>query len=197
MQNSRTQLRRTIAAIAIAAGLAAAAFFAGIPGVADSPWQLATRKEQLQKRLNALKAENDTVEPFQTHMAELDVQTKAMREQIVALRAIIPDEVQAQQFQATIQKDGKAAGVQVREFTAMAPVEREFFTEAPFQVNVEGPYDGVVNFFNRVARELRLGSVSGLMLTPAATQQAGTQTRRDTRFAGRCVVTTYFAKPRT
>jgi len=39
------------------------------------------------------------------------------------------------------------AGIEIRRYTAKPVSTREFYTEVPFEVELDGPYYSVLNFF--------------------------------------------------
>jgi type IV pilus assembly protein PilO len=80
-------------------------------------------------------------------------------------------------------------------------VEKDLYTEAPFEVEVDGPYFALLNFFDRVSRLERMVNVSGLLVS--STRKPGdAKTRKVYPYAAResvvatCTLTAYFSKGR-
>ena len=54
------------------------------------------------------------------------------------------------------------AGIEMRRYTAKPTAAKEFYTEVPFEMELDGPYYSMVNFFDRVGKLERIVNVSGL-----------------------------------
>jgi len=56
------------------------------------------------------------------------------------------------------------AGIEVRRYTADPVSSKEFYSELPFQVELDGPYYSVLNFFDRVSKLERIVNISDLLV---------------------------------
>jgi type IV pilus assembly protein PilO len=66
-----------------------------------------------------------------------------------------------------MQDQAQAANVEIRRYFALGTNQREYYTEVPFTVEIDGPFYGVLNFFERVGKLERIINVSQLtMATP-------------------------------
>ena len=63
--------------------------------------------------------------------------------------------------------DGEAqkAGVELRRYAAMPTNSKEYYTEVPFDMELDGPYYSMLNFFDRVGKLERIVNVSGLLVS--------------------------------
>jgi type IV pilus assembly protein PilO len=62
--------------------------------------------------------------------------------------------------------DGEAAksGIELRRYTAQPTSSREFYTEVPFEIELDGSYNSMMTFFDHVAKLERIVNVSNLLV---------------------------------
>lgn len=193
---SRSPLRvvaQAIACVAVAAALAAAAFLFGIPGVLESPRALEERREALETEIRDQRMRNDIAEKFMQRADESARWTQALQKQTEVLRIIVPEEPAAEQFEKTVRQSAAAAGLQIRGLEARPLVERDFYSEVPFQWYLEGKSGAVLAFVQRLERAERIMAVSELSLSPLADGKA-LGLGNSGRLGARCFVTAYFLK---
>jgi Tfp pilus assembly protein PilO len=55
--------------------------------------------------------------------------------------------------------------VELRRYAAMPTSAKEYYTEVPFAMELDGPYYSMLNFFDRVGKLERIVNVSGLLVS--------------------------------
>ena len=155
--------------------------------------------ETKSKELASVKAENDSLRPFKAKLDDLNRQIESLKQQLEIQKRIVPDEKEADNFIRLVQSTAVSAGIEVRRFTASPTAAKEFFVEAPFELDIDGPYYSVVNFFDKMSKLERIINVSGLQM--ANTEHSGdAKVRRRYQYAptetvvASIVATTYFSK---
>jgi len=114
--------------------------------------------------LQAKERENALLRPYRDKEKELEQKIAALQQQLEILKKIVPDEKEAEQFMHIMQATAASAGVEIRRYTSKPLVTKEFYTEAPFDMDIDGPYYSVLNFFDRAARLERIINVNGLAM---------------------------------
>jgi len=155
--------------------------------------------EATSKQIVAVKAENDSLRPYENKIKELDQQIESLKQQLEIQKRIVPDEKEADNFIRLVQSTAANAGVEVRLYSAKATTPKEFYVEAPFDLNIDGPYYSMRNFFDQLAKQERIITVSGLQM--AAVGKAG-QAKVKSQYqyspaetvVASCVATTYFSR---
>jgi len=177
--------------------LIAAGVFFGIPGVVDGyVWPLQAKRDTLQKQYLKLKAENDKNEAFRQQQTEYLNRIKQLETQLETLRSIVPDEAGTDEFMRNIFDAGISTTINVRTFIPNPPVTRDFYIELPFKVRLDGTYYSLLGFFDRLAQQQRIASVTGLSLGgPAGGGMGAYETRPKETVGADCVITTYYNKP--
>jgi type IV pilus assembly protein PilO len=64
----------------------------------------------------------------------------------------------------TMDSEALKAGVELRRFSAKPVAAKEYYTEVPFDMELDGPYYSMLNFFDRVGKLERIVNVSGLLV---------------------------------
>ncbi len=155
-----------------------------------------TQRNTLEAQVATLKAQNDRNEAFRQEQAEYLSRIQQLTLQLATLRSIVPDHPDTDVFVQTVYQAGVDAGVHVRSFVAQAAVKQPMYVELPFSVHLDGTYYGLLNFFNRLAQEQRIVTVSGLTLgSPPGGGMGNYQVSPRETVGANCVITTYYNAP--
>jgi type IV pilus assembly protein PilO len=119
----------------------------------------------VEKKLSAKLAENRELEAYKPKLVELDRQVANLKQQLEIQARIVPDEKQADQFMHVMEAEAGRAGVEIRRYTAKPTTTKEFYTEVPFEIELDGPYYSMLNFFERVAKAERIINISNLLVS--------------------------------
>src|SRR5262249_14617211 len=141
--------------VGVVLGLSLAAYFFIYKSKVDD-------NKAAQQALDARKAENDALRPYEPKLQELTRQIALLKDQLEIQKRIVPDEKEADQFMRLMQETASTAGVEIRRYTAKPTAQRDFFTEAPFEMELDGPYYSMLNYFERVGKLERIINVNAL-----------------------------------
>lgn len=156
-------------------------------------YPLFDQKDQKKKQLDQLNAENAVNEAFRQKLADYQARIKALTQQLETLHSIVPDEPEMDSYMKLIFNDSQSTGIHVRTFVPQPEVQQKYYVEMPVRVHMDGTYWTLVNFFDRLAREQRIVSVTSMTLGPAAGGGMGTYKVGSGETVGTdCVVTTYY-----
>jgi type IV pilus assembly protein PilO len=109
-------------------------------------------------------AEIEQLRPYEQKLPELLAQIESLKQQMEIQKKIVPDEKEADKFIHLMQDTASQSGVEVRRYSAKAAAQKEFYTEVPFEMEVDGPYYSMLNFFERTAKLERIVNMNGLAL---------------------------------
>jgi type IV pilus assembly protein PilO len=157
--------------------LAAGEYTPGLPVA-----QARTELEQLRTQETRLNQEEFTQE------------MNALNKQLETLRTIVPEGKEIDEFMRLLQGSASASGVQIRRLVAQAVVARDYHYDMPFEIEVDGPYYNIVDFFARLSRLSRIINVSDLTFNGLGAGQPRYPVRPNTTVTGSCVVTTFFTQ---
>jgi Tfp pilus assembly protein PilO len=117
-----------------------------------------------QQALDAKLRENAELESYRPKLAEMDRQVASLKQQLDIERHIVPDEKEVDGFIKMLDAEAIKAGIEIRRYTAMPVTSKEFYTEVPFQLELDGPYYSVLGFFNQVGKLERIVNVGDLLV---------------------------------
>ena len=178
--------------LGLAVVLIAAGFY--VPG---SP--VATVRNELeasQQEEKPLEADVASLRVYKQRRAELQSEMDALSKQLATLQTIVPEEKKVDEFILMIQSAATSSGVSIRRLKALPIAPKQFYFEVPFEIQADGPYFAVLDFFSKLGRLSRIINVGDLKLTSTATKGSNASYRMTpgTSVTGVMTVTTFFSK---
>ena len=142
-----------------------------------------------------LNQEVTQLQVYRQRYGELKSQMDALSKQLETLKTIVPDEKDVDEFIRLVQGAAVASNVQIRRLTAQPVVAREYHYDMPFEVQADGPYFNILDFFGRLSRLSRIINVGDLTFAdPSASKGTKYPIRPGTTVSGIFTATTYFTK---
>ncbi|MGC1788560.1 MAG: type 4a pilus biogenesis protein PilO [Terriglobales bacterium] len=149
-------------------------------------------------KLQSKMRENAELEAYRPKLADIERQLASLKQQLEIERRIVPDEKEVDNFMRMVDGEARKAGVEIRRYTAHPYATKEFYTEVPFEVEIDGPYYSMLGFFDRLRKVERIVNVSNLLV--ASTRKPGdAKTKHTYQYApsesvvATCLTTTYFS----
>jgi len=159
---------------------------------------VATVRSQLeaaQAEYKPLETEVQNLRVYKQRRAELQSDMEALQKQLATLQTIVPEDKQTDQFILMVQGAAVSSGVTLRRLTAKGVNQKQYYFELPFEVEADGPYYSVLDFFSRLGRLSRIINVSDLKLTGTGGNNAPKfHLAPGTSVTGTFLVTTFFTK---
>lgn len=154
--------------------------------------------KQLHGQIAEKRAENQRLRDFIPMLADLNKHLVELEQQLVEEKRIVPDDKEADQFIKQLHDTAAAAGVEIRRYTAMPVSNHDFYTEVPFQLDLDGSYFSMLNFFDRIGRVERIINVANLQVaTPKNMATAKVKTTYawapGESVVASCTATTFFS----
>ncbi len=151
-----------------------------------------------QASLDAKLRENAELEAYRPKLAEIERQLASLKQQLEIERRIVPDEKEVDGFIKMMDAEALKAGIELRRYTAKPYASKDFYTEVPFEMELDGPYYSMLNFFDRVGKLERIVNVSGLLV---ANTKKGTDAKAKHTYQyapsesviATCTATTFFS----
>jgi type IV pilus assembly protein PilO len=150
-------------------------------------------------QVKAKQEENAALAPYENKKADMERKIATLKDQLEQMKRIVPDEKEAPQFMQMIEAEARKAGIEIRRYTAKPTAAREFFTEVPWDIDLDGPYYSMLHFFENVSRLDRIINVSGLKMagvkkpTDAGVKKTYTYAPGESVVVS-CVTTTFFSR---
>ena len=118
------------------------------------------------KQADADKLDKDVtpLRPYEQKQKQLIAENQQLEVQLANLRQIVPDEKEVDNFIRLVEGAAVSSGIDVRRFTAKNTVPQDYYVEVPFEVEMDGPYFQVLNFFDRLGKLARIVNVTDLKM---------------------------------
>jgi type IV pilus assembly protein PilO len=162
-------------------------------------------KSQMEKNTTAQHAledkirENNELESYRPKLKQIEQQLAELKQQLDIEARIVPDEKQVDGFITMMDAEAVKAGVELRRYTAKDVKQQQYYTEVPFEMELDGPYYSALNFFDRVSKLERIVNVSN-MVVATTKNPSGAKAKRTYQYApnesviATFVATTYFSR---
>jgi type IV pilus assembly protein PilO len=151
-----------------------------------------------QTKLQAKVRENAELEAYRPKLADIERQLTSLKQQLEIERRIVPDDKEVDNFMRMVSAEARKAGVEIRRYTARPASARDFYTEVPFELELDAPYYSMLGFFDRVSKLERIVNINGLLV--ASTRKPSDAKAKHTyQYAANesvvatCLATTYFS----
>ncbi len=155
--------------------------------------QNATAQHALEDKIR----ENNELESYRPKLKQIEQQLAELKQQLEIEQRIVPDEKQLDQFITMLDAEAQKAGVELRRFKSKDTKPQQYYTEVPFDLELDGPYYSALNFFDRVSKLERIVNVGNLMV--ASTRNPGGAVKHQYQYApnesvvASFTATTYFS----
>jgi type IV pilus assembly protein PilO len=149
-------------------------------------------------KLQQKQRENAELEAYKPKLANVERDLASLKQQLEIERRIVPDEKEVDNFMRMVGGEARKAGVEIRRYTARPYASKEFYTEVPFEVELDGPYYSMMGFFERLGKVERIINVSNLLVA-STHKPENAKARHVYQYASgesvvaTCVATTYFS----
>jgi type IV pilus assembly protein PilO len=122
--------------------------------------------------------ENNELEGYRPKLKQMEQQLAELKQQLEIEQRIVPDEKQVDGFITMLDAEAQKAGVELRRYFAKDVKAQQYYTEVPFDLDIDGPYYSVLNFFDRVSKLERIVKVDNLVV--ATTKNPGSAKAKHT-----------------
>jgi Tfp pilus assembly protein PilO len=95
---------------------------------------------------------------FKQELAQLE-------ERLAVLQSILPSEKETPAVLRSVQRMAAASNLKINKFIPKPIVPRAFYSDWPIQVEVEGSYDGLGLFFEKISQATRIIDVGDISIT--------------------------------
>jgi type IV pilus assembly protein PilO len=127
--------------------------------------------QDLQTKITDKKAENERLKMFEPKLAEVNRNMAILQQQLEIQKKIVPEDKDADQFIKLLHDTAATSGIEIRRYTALPVGNKEFYSEVPFAIDIDGPYYSVLNFFQRVSELERIVNIGNMQM--ANTKNSG------------------------
>jgi type IV pilus assembly protein PilO len=109
--------------------------------------------------------ENNELESYRPKLKQIEQQLAELKQQLEIEQRIVPDEKKVDSFIEMLDAEAQKAGIELRRYSAKDSKAQQYYTEVPFDIDADGPYYSMLNFFDRVSKLERIVNISNLAVT--------------------------------
>jgi type IV pilus assembly protein PilO len=121
--------------------------------------------DKAQQALDSKLRENSELQSYKPKLKEMDQQLANLKQQMEIESHIVPDEKEVPEFIKVLDAEALKSGVEIRRYTAKAGNSKDFYTEVPFELELDGSYYSVLDFFDRVGKLERIINISSVAMS--------------------------------
>jgi len=110
-----------------------------------------------------------------------------LEDRLAVLQSILPAQKETPTVLRSVQQMAASSNLKIVKFTPQPVVPREFYSDWPIQIEVEGNYDGLGTFFEKVSQATRIIDVDSITINGAADQSA----EKGRTLTANCTATTF------
>lgn len=147
--------------------------------------------------VDGLTLEVTPLRPFREKLRVLEADNKQLENQLAILQRIVPNEKEVDNFMRLIQNEASIAGVIIRRYSSKAPVTSQYYVEVPFEIELDGTYYDVMQFYDRLGRVERITNVNDLRMGGLGPTGRKYPSNPSATVSTVCTVTTYFTREET
>ncbi len=136
-------------------------------------------KDQIKKR-DVIQTEITKLEKSVAQGTAIESQLKKFKQELAqledrlaVLQSILPAQKETPAVLRSVQQMAASSNLKIVKFTPQPIVPRAFYSDWPIQIDVEGSYDGLGRFFERVSQATRIIDVGSISIAGLREQAAG------------------------
>lgn len=123
---------------------------------------LLQERDVLRTEVARLEVEVAQGKAIETQHERFKVELAQLEERLKTLRDVLPSGKETPQILRSIQQMALASSLKILKFAPQPVVPRAFYADWPIQIEVEGSYNGLGNFFEKVGQATRIINVDTL-----------------------------------
>jgi Tfp pilus assembly protein PilO len=138
--------------------------FAPPPSGTLQDWQ--SYNDTQRKKVSDMEAANKKDQAIEKDRDNIKKESQQMQAKLVELRSIVPFDKDVDGFIKGVREAANQSGVVVRRFTPMNETAREYYVEIPLDIEFDGTFHSMLQFFNRVGTLGRIANVTDVAAGP-------------------------------
>ena len=109
--------------------------------------------------------ENNELESYRPKLKQMEQQLAELKQQLEIEQRIVPDEKQVDGFMTMLDAEAQKSNVELRRYAAKDVKSQQYYSEVPFDLELDGRYYDTLQFFDRVSKLERIVNISNLMVS--------------------------------
>ncbi len=149
---------------------------------------IVAERDQLQEDIARLEASVAQGSAIEGRLKRFKQELAQIEERLSILKTILPAEKETPTVLRSVQQMAASSNLKINKFTPQPVVPRNFYSDWPIQLDVEGNYDGLGTFFEKVSRATRIINVESIAIKGFNNEKAMTPSHT---LSASCTATTF------
>ena len=137
-----------------------------------------------QGQLSGLKVEIQGGQAVEQKHQEFMTQNKQLLSKLSTLKIILPEAKQTDQLLRQVQESAVGSSLQIKKFQPLPISQKDFFSEWPINLEVDGSYHSLGLFFDKISKFSRIVNISDVKISE-------NRKRSNQTITATCVATTF------
>jgi len=120
--------------------------------------------DTLGSQLNDLKNEVQKGQIVYSRLPEFKKQVKAQEVKLATLRSILPERKQTAEIVSGLEQLARESRLRIKSFQPQGTVRKDFYEDWPILLSLEGNYDNLGTFFEKVSQFTRIINVENITI---------------------------------
>ena len=101
---------------------------------------------------------------IESQLSKFEAEIKQLDQRLTVLRAILPDQKETPEVLRNVQQMAASSNLKIMKFQPLPVAPRSFYSDWPIQIEVEGYYDALGLFFEKISRFTRIINVDNITI---------------------------------
>jgi len=146
---------------------------------------VSAQREAMAQRVSELTAEVETARAVTARLPQFKADVQELSIELDELKKVLPDEKETAEIVRRVEQLAVESDLSIRSFTPQATVAYEFYEDWPIRMSLEGSYNNLGLFFQRVANFQRIINVDNIEIKALANADP------DRTISATCTATTF------
>lgn len=125
---------------------------------------LIKQRDSLRKEIAKLEQAVAQGAAIENQLKQFKQELAQLEERLAVLQSILPSEKETPAVLRSVQKMAASSNLKINKFVPKPVVPRAFYSDWPIQIEVEGNYDGLGMFFEKVSQATRIIDVGDISI---------------------------------
>jgi type IV pilus assembly protein PilO len=121
-------------------------------------------RSAIQAEVVQLETSTAQAKAIEMQIARFDQELKKLDERLAVLRAILPDQKETPEVLRSVQQMAASSNLRIIKFQPQAVVAKTFHDDWPIQIEVQGHYDALGLFFEKISQATRILNVENIAI---------------------------------
>jgi type IV pilus assembly protein PilO len=147
-----------------------------------------TENDKLQTEIARLETTVSQATAIESRLKQFRQELAQLEKYLDTLKGILPEEKETPTVLRSVQQMAAASNLKIDKFTPQPVVPRDYYSDWPIKIEVEGNYDGLGTFFEKISQSTRIINVDSIAITGVDKEKDQNSSRTLT---ANCTATTF------